>query len=1420
MDETDSDTPSALRFSVLGPVRAWRDGAEMSLGSPQQLAVLTMLLLRRGRPVTVDEIVAGVWDSEPPRSSVAVVRTYVTRLRRLLEPRRAPGLASRLLVSVADGYALRIPVDAVDLPVVERLAERARRLRGEGQFGAAGELLAAALSNWDGAALAGVPGPYAERQRMRLNELRLATTEARLEADIECGRQVGVIGELYELTATHPLRERPRELLMRALYQAGRQADAFVVFADARRVLDEELGVGPGPGLREVHERILRADPALATPEPAPALVPVPAQLPAVLPDFTGRDDVTAALTATLTSARDAVIAGIVGLGGVGKTSLAVRVANQVGAHYPDGQLHADLRGMSDKPADPAAVLAGFLRALGMPARDVPDGLDERAALFRTITAGRRILVLLDDVLDAGQVRRLIPGGTGCAVLLTGRRRLPALAGVRWVPLDVLDVDEAITLLGRIAGERRVTVEPAQARGLVQATGMLPLAVRIIASRLAARPHWTSGQVADWLGDERRRLAELRVEDLDVSATFELSYRQLDADRARAFRLLSVAGGPDLSLPAAAAILDTDEDTAARLIDSLVDVHLVQLLPGGRYRYHDLLRDFARQCMAACGRTEYGAAAERLVDFYLASARNAFRRAEPASFAPADTVPTKSPGQTFATADEAGAWLRSQYVHALCGAEMATRFTDTDTDSLADLMLMLVRLPDFGVGAQMLAEGARRVADFAHGRGQARAEGRARYVLARIAGHGRFFAEATGEVDRAMALARHADDRRTLEMSQALAGIVHFGQGRLGEAADSLRAALDQAEDLGDRQRMAITLGNLAAVFLSRGQTARAIELSLRGRALATEIDDPMSIMFTGRALARGLLARGDAEAAEALVREGLALAERLRFHRWEATNQTLLAQVQLRLGKVDPAVRHAERALLLGRSIGRPDSTHAALVSLGNALDAKGESERAAAAHREATEISRRFGWSADRASGGRGAHDVNPGAQSELVEDVGDVRLYRATRQVQLGRDVRIGQSTCDQIGDAGLRGRQGFPAAGGAAVQAAGTAPDSVRTQPRLGAAQVPCGAEAEVGSQGVGERQPGPGDIAPLGQADRRLLQRECLLQRPAVPPVVRGRGQQAACVVVQQGPAAPCGDDPVQLCVGVRVGSACLDRGGGGVPVAHGQREPDQVRHQLLTGSLSWRLNGFQQNPQPCHRQPRVTGHLGVQRPRGGQPPVRRHPRQFVDRPPGSVEERLGGVALAAVQRYERADRRRVHVGPVPDELLIDPTEVDQRVIPGPVRVTDLGRRRQQPRRAEGAGPFGQHQGAGQGVLRFVPPAEQREIGEPVVGQHEPQIYRVGILAQPGKRPADAVQRGRRVGGERRGVQRVPDRQRVRRADRLVQCHVGRPAGLVDLADERQVDGRPGTQRGAAGKRDPVVERRHLQCFLGAARPAC
>lgn len=535
-----------LRFSVLGPVRAWRDGEALSSGSPQQRALLAALLLRGGRTATAAELIDAIWGDEPPSQALATIRTYASRLRKVLDP--------QTLVSDAGGYAIRAGQDAVDVHVVRDLAAEAEKARAGGDRFQARDLLNKALGLWDGEALASVPGPYAENQRTRLEEWRLQLTESRLDLDLEVGCHAEAVSELTALTAAHPLRERLRELLMIALYRSGRQAEALAVYADTRRLLADELGVDPRPELAQLQQRILRADEELARPadEPAPAPAPVrPAQLPATVPDFTGRASFVRELGARLATAEGSVMAvsALAGIGGVGKTTLAVHVAHQARQHFPDGQLYVDLQGAGARAAEPETVLGAFLRALGTADSAIPDSLDERAALYRSTLDGRRILVLLDNAHDAAQVRPLLPGTAGCAALITSRVRMVDLAGSHLVDLDVMSPEEALQLFTRIAGEERISAEREAALDVVAACGFLPLAIRIAASRLSARRTWTVSVLAAKLADGRRRLDELQAGDLAVKATFELGYGQLEPAQARAFRLLGLADGPDISSP-------------------------------------------------------------------------------------------------------------------------------------------------------------------------------------------------------------------------------------------------------------------------------------------------------------------------------------------------------------------------------------------------------------------------------------------------------------------------------------------------------------------------------------------------------------------------------------------------------------------------------------------------------------------------------------------------------------------------------------------------------------------------------------------------------------------------------------------------------------------------------------------------------
>ncbi|MCT2594742.1 AfsR/SARP family transcriptional regulator, partial [Streptomyces sp. N2-109] len=427
-----------LRFTVLGPVRASRGDNALSTGSPQQQALLAALLLRGGHTATAEELIDALWGEEPPEQAKATLRTYASRIRKALAP------DADLLVSESGGYAIRTTrAGAVlDADVANSLATDAEKCAAAGDRPRARELYDRALRQWEGEPLANVPGPYAETQRVRLEEWRLQLLEHRLDLDLEAGAHAEAVSELTALTAAHPLRERLRELLMLALYRSGRQAEALAVYADTRRLLADELGVDPRSELSELQQRILEADDELSLSADAPARggstdALRPAQLPATVADFTGRTGFVTELGEQLAAAEGTVMAvsAVAGIGGVGKTTLAVHVAHAARAHFPDGQLYVDLQGAGPAAAEPEAVLGAFLRSLGTPDAVIPDGVQERAALYRSLLAGRRVLALLDNARDAAQVRPLLPGTPGCAALVTSRARMVDLAGAHLVDL-------------------------------------------------------------------------------------------------------------------------------------------------------------------------------------------------------------------------------------------------------------------------------------------------------------------------------------------------------------------------------------------------------------------------------------------------------------------------------------------------------------------------------------------------------------------------------------------------------------------------------------------------------------------------------------------------------------------------------------------------------------------------------------------------------------------------------------------------------------------------------------------------------------------------------------------------------------------------------------------------------------------------
>ncbi|MFF9351026.1 BTAD domain-containing putative transcriptional regulator [Streptomyces sp. NPDC014734] len=937
-----------LRFAVLGPVRAWRGGEVLPSGSPQQRALLTALLLRSGRTATASELIDAIWGEDPPSQALAAVRTYASRLRKVLDP--------RTLVSDAGGYAIRTRHDAVDLAKAQELVAEAEKARAGGDRSQARTLLGKALGLWDGEALASVPGPYAENQRTRLEEWRLQLTETRLDLDLDLGCHAEAVSELTALTAAHPLRERLRELLMIALYRSGRQAEALAVYADTRRLLADELGVDPRPELSQLQQRILRADEELARPadEPSPAPAPVrPAQLPATVPDFTGRAAFVRDLGDRLATAEGSVMAvsALAGIGGVGKTTLAVHVAHQARQHFPDGQLYVDLQGAGARAADPETVLGAFLRALGTADTAIPDSLDERAALYRSTLDGRRILILLDNAHDAAQIRPLLPGTAGCAALVTSRVRLVDLAGAHLVDLDVMSPEEALQLFTRIVGRERVGSEREAALDVVAACGFLPLAIRIAASRLAARRTWTVSALAAKLADERRRLDELQAGDLAVKATFELGYGQLEPAQARAFRLLGLADGPDISLAAAAALLDLEAHAAEDVLETLVDTSLLESAAPGRYRYHDLVRLYARSCAERDEQPprEREAALSRLLDFYLSTAAGVYALERPGDRTVDHLEPTEHPGLVFAGRSQALDWL---YSEANCLLACVLQSLGERTQRRAvDLLMAVKDLAESGANARRYESAATALRDAAIAAGDPQTEGRARTTLTQVYSNAGLFEQADAEAHRAMALAAVAKDPWTSGNAPNERGILAIYRNHHAEGEAYLQEAIDAFRADGNRPGEASALCNLSRIHLALSRTVSAVDLAEQGIEIYDQLGFALRLANGRYALGLALTqARRLPEALDQLT-QALGIFHENRQPLWEGVTHFRLAEVHLAAQRYALSAAHAEQAIAL-RGIGGEWRRGTVLTVLGRALKHMGQADRARACWSEALTI------------------------------------------------------------------------------------------------------------------------------------------------------------------------------------------------------------------------------------------------------------------------------------------------------------------------------------------------------------------------------------------------------------------------------------------------------------------------------------
>jgi len=834
------------RFCLLGPLLVRRGDAVVPIPAGKQRVLLAALLLNPGRPLPADELAELLWETGAPASARDAVHNYVKRLRQALGDARRT-----LVITQADGYLLRVPADEVDVLRFEAMTGRAlQALRASRYEQAAGELREA-LALWRGTPLSDVPCDHlVVGHAGRLEEMRLQALEGRIEADLCCGRHSEVAAELQGLAAAQPLRERLQALLMLALYRDGRQADALVVFRNARRVLIDEVGVEPGAELQRLHGQILNADPALnVSIAPPPGAVPpvVPRQLPTAVARFVGRGPELSRLDTLASAAEgsaDAVVIAVVGgTAGVGKTALAVQWAHRVADRFPDGQLYVDLRGFGPDGAPKSAgeVLGGFLEAM-QPAMGIPAGLDARAGLYRSLAAGKRLLVVLDNARDADQVRPLLPGSPGSMVLITSRDRLAGLAaaeGASLLTLEVLTEAEARALvLARVGTGRKA--EPAAVAEITELCGRLPLALAVTAARAAARPALSLAELAAELRDTRNRLDALDAGEPSASAraVFSWSHETLTPSAARMFRLLGLHPGPDIGVNAAASLAGVPVRQGRAMLDELARSHIAAEPAVGRFGVHDLLRAYARERAEAHETTaERRSARNRMVAYYLYTAHEMAMLLFPPRHAIA--LAPCQPGvarEELRSYQQAWSWAEAEYLVLLEMVPFAakTGFAQHAWQLAWALETFLSRRGRWDELAQIqrVALGAARQAGDKTGQAHA---------LCGVGWAGALqgrYEDGRAQLDQAARLFRELGDGSGEARARVRAGQAFWRQGRHEEAFWSAQRALDLYRASGDRAGQAGALNNIGMYRIHLGDFERALEVCQEALAGFRELGD------------------------------------------------------------------------------------------------------------------------------------------------------------------------------------------------------------------------------------------------------------------------------------------------------------------------------------------------------------------------------------------------------------------------------------------------------------------------------------------------------------------------------------------------------------------------------------------------------
>jgi DNA-binding SARP family transcriptional activator len=883
-----SKSMPVAQFRMLGPLEVIVGDALLEISSSRERTVLAMLLLQAGHAVPLDRLVDAVWDEAPPATARSQVQQCVSALRRQLSRADLAGV----IATSSAGYAIRVSAESIDATVFERLIRRSRGAVEADQLDQAIADLRGALALWRGPACADVPSEVVQAAATRLNEDRLGVLEDCLELELQLGRHRDVAAELGELVRQHPTRERLRAMHMLALYRSGRQAEALESFRDGRQILTEELGLDPGEELSLLQRAILANDRVLELRPQSPGTgrigrygeAVIPRQLPAAVADFTGRE-YEAELLAKLLSAdgadppadRYVPIVTLAGKGGAGKTTLALHVAHRLRGEYPDGQLFVQLRDGEGQPVSSAELLASFLRAFGVPSSALPPGLSELTALYRSLLGDRRILVVLDDAEDVRQLEALLPGNPDCCVIITSRHPLPGLNGAHHVEIGDLDEDTSVALLTRVIGPERVQAEPAATLELARLCGNLPLALRIVAAKLATRPHWRVAQMVRRMTAEERRLDELILGDVGIRATLSLSYTSLDADSRRLFLRLALLETADFGSWVAAPLLDADAVVAADLLDTLVEARLVEVRLSEdrsvRFYLHELVRVYALERLAieeSAG--ERSAALQRVLACWLSLAVEAHRRAYGGDFAvlhgtaPRFGLPADLVDDLLA---RPLSWLRSEHAGLVAAVLQASQ---AGLDELCwDLAMTLVtlfesdyRVHDWRKTHEAALEVCRRA-------GNIRGEAAMLYSLGNHA-----VAERAGNahhyLDAALDLFDQLADSHGQALTLASMAFAARLDGHYDQAMARYEAAMSRFRAVGDRVGEADALTNMALIRTDQESFGVAAELLDQARAVGRFLTAPRLAAQTEYRRGEFYCRQGEFEGAQRSFRKVLRL--------------------------------------------------------------------------------------------------------------------------------------------------------------------------------------------------------------------------------------------------------------------------------------------------------------------------------------------------------------------------------------------------------------------------------------------------------------------------------------------------------------------------------------------------------------------